>query len=180
MWDVVVAGAGPAGAVAAYVLARSGRRVLLADPVDPKVPKFGEALPGAAVRLLRSIGLPAPDSAGPHVPIGGNLSSWNADQLIASDFFREPDGPGWRLDRACFDAQLRAAAVHAGASYRSVRVAALDRLDAGCTVRLKDGGTEMARWIIDATGRRATIARRQGARRGRDARLIALYATSPS
>ena len=47
-------------------------------------------------------------------------------------------------------------------------------------VRLKDGGIEMARWIIDATGRSATIAQRQGARRGRDARLIALYATSAS
>ena len=88
MWDAVIAGAGPAGAVAAYELARRGRRVLLADAVDPAAPKVGEALPGAAVRLLRSIELPVPAAGGPHTPIGGNLSSWNSDQLVANDFLR--------------------------------------------------------------------------------------------
>ena len=100
MWDVLVAGAGPAGAVAAYVLARSGRRVLLANSVDPKVPKFGEALPGAAVRLLRSIGLPAPNSADRTCRSAAIFRPGMPIELIASDFFREPNGPGWRLDRA--------------------------------------------------------------------------------
>jgi hypothetical protein len=180
MWDAIVAGAGPAGAVAAYELARSGRRVLLADAVDPTSSKIGEALPGAAVRLLRSIELPVPGGGGPHTPIGGNLSSWNSDQLVANDFIRDPDGPGWRLDRARFDADLRAAALRAGASYRSARVTDLERKDTGWHIRFKNGGTEMARWIVDATGRRAAIARRLGARRLRDAPLVAVYASGTS
>lgn len=48
MWDVLIAGAGPAGAVAARVLARAGRRVLLIDDSRPDLPKVGESLPGAA------------------------------------------------------------------------------------------------------------------------------------
>jgi flavin-dependent dehydrogenase len=180
MWDVIVAGAGPAGAVAAYELARSGRRVLLADTVDPTSPKIGEALPGAAVRLLRSIELPVPGAGGPHTPIGGNISSWNSDQLVASDFLRDPDGPGWRLDRARFDADLRAAALRAGATSRSARVTDLERKDTGWNIRFKNGGTEMARWIVDATGRRAAIARRLEARRLRDASLVAVYASGTS
>jgi flavin-dependent dehydrogenase len=172
MWDAIVAGAGPAGAVAAYELARSGRRVLLADTVDPTSPKIGEALPGAAVRLLRAIELPVPGAGGPHTPIGGNLASWNSDQLVANDFIGDPDGPGWRLDRVRFDADLRAAALRAGASYRSARVTDLERNDTGWHIRFRNGGTETARWVVDATGRRAAIARRLGARRLRDAPLV--------
>jgi flavin-dependent dehydrogenase len=176
MWDVIVAGAGPAGSVAAYVLARNGCRVLLADIVDPKAPKIGEALPSAAVRLLRSIELPVPSTKGPHTPISGNLSSWNTDELVAADFISDPDGLGWRLDRARFDADLRTAAIQAGANYRSARVNDLERQDAGWNIRFSDHGNELARWIIDATGRRAAIGRRLGAKRLRDMRLIALYA----
>jgi flavin-dependent dehydrogenase len=152
----------------------------LTDAVDPRSPKVGEALPGAAVRLLRLIGLPVPGECGPHTPIGGNLLCWNSDQLVVSDFIRSPDGPGWRLDRARFDADLRAAAIRAGASYRSEGVMGLERIDKSWNARFKNDGIEKARWIIDATGRRAAIARRLGARRFRDAQLLALYAMGTS
>jgi flavin-dependent dehydrogenase len=176
MWDAIVAGGGPAGAVAAIVLARSGRRVLLADAVDASTPKVGEALPGAAVQLLRSSDLPVPREGGPHTPIGGNLFCWNSDELVAIDFIRSPYGSGWRLDRARFDADLREAAIRDGATYRSERIAGVERTDTSWNIRLRNGATEKARWIIDATGRRAAIARRLGARRLRDAQLVALYA----
>ena len=176
MWDAIVAGAGPAGAVAAFTLSRNGLRVLLADRTDPSAHKIGEALPGAAVRLLRSLGLPAPELGGPHTPIGGNLSSWNSEALIATDSIRDPYGPGWRLDRVRFDADLRAAATGAGAAYRSAQVRDLRGEDAGWQIRFDDGSVERARWIVDASGRRAALARRLGIKRTRDARLIALYA----
>ena len=52
----------------------------------------------------------------------------------------------------------------------------LEREDAGWRIRFDDGSVERARWIVDATGRRAALARRLGIKRMRDARLIALYA----
>jgi len=176
MWDAIVAGAGPAGAVAAHVLARGGRRILLVDDIDPAAPKIGEALPGAAVRLLHALGLPAPERDGPHAPIGGNLSSWGSSDLVATDFMCDPAGPGWRLDRRRFDTDLRSAAIHSGALYRSTLVERAERREPHWRVLLKDGVFESARWIVDATGRRSAIARRLGARRERDAPLIALYA----
>jgi flavin-dependent dehydrogenase len=163
VWDAIVAGAGPAGAVAACVLAREGRRVLLIDTVDSAMPKIGEALPGAAARLMCALELPAPKRGGPHAAIGGNLSSGGSDELIAREFILEPDGPGWRLDRARFDADLRAGAVGAGAQYHSARVASVERRDEDWLVRFNTASSEAARWIIDATGRRASIARRVGA-----------------
>ncbi|HEY2876676.1 MAG TPA: NAD(P)-binding protein, partial [Reyranella sp.] len=50
MWLAIVAGAGPAGALAAITLARSGHRVLLADKVGDRADSIGEALPEAAGR----------------------------------------------------------------------------------------------------------------------------------
>lgn len=178
MWDAIVAGAGPAGAVAAHVIARGGRKVLLVDEVDPGTPKIGEALPGAALRLLRALGLPVPDRDGPHTPIGGNFSSWGSGDLVATDFVRDPAGPGWRLDRLRFDADLRAAAIRSGAVDRLALVANAERRGSHWYVEFKDRTFEAARWIIDASGRRAAIARRLGAKRQRDAQLVALYAMS--
>jgi flavin-dependent dehydrogenase len=177
MWDVIVAGAGPAGAVAALVLSRAGYRTLLADKLGDNGSKIGEALPGSGVRLLRSLGLPVPEIGGPHTSIGGTFSSWNSDSLLVSDAIRDPDGPGWRLDRKRFDADLRNAATDVGATYRADDIGDVRRGDDGWEVRFCAGGTARARWIVDATGRRAAIARRLGISRIRDSRLIAFYAT---
>jgi flavin-dependent dehydrogenase len=174
MWDVVVAGAGPAGAVAAARLARAGRRVLLADRVATGG-KIGEALPGAAVRLLRALALPAPGPQGPHAPIAGVLSAWGAPDFAVTDTLRDPYGAAWRLDRRRFDLDLREAALAAGATPRLALVRGVTREGDGLRLQFDDGSEERARWIVDATGRRSRPARKLGAQRQRDNRLIALY-----
>lgn len=56
-FDVVVAGAGPAGAIASRHLARAGLRVLILDRLPSARPRLGETFPGAARRLLACEGL---------------------------------------------------------------------------------------------------------------------------
>jgi flavin-dependent dehydrogenase len=174
MWDAVVAGAGPAGAVAAAALARAGRRVLLADRPDAGC-KIGEVLPGAAVRLLRALDLPAPEPQGPHAPIAGTLSAWSSPDFIGTDSLRDPYGTAWRLDRRRFDADLREAARLAGATVRPARLREAARDGDGWRLQFDDGSEERARWIVDASGRSARLARKLGAKRLRGSRLIALY-----
>jgi flavin-dependent dehydrogenase len=176
MWDAIIAGAGPAGAVAAGVLARAGHRVLVVDLASSLSYKIGEALPGAALRLLRSLHLPVPEKNGPHKQIGGNLSSWNTKHLISTDFLCDPDGYGWRLERARFDSALREAAVWLGAVEKCGRVTALARCEDLWRLSFSNGESESGRWVVDATGRRAFLARRLGARRLIDTRLTAIYA----
>jgi flavin-dependent dehydrogenase len=175
MWDVIVAGAGPAGAVASFFLARAGCRTLLVDKVDNRSEKIGETLPGAAVRLLRSFGLPAPETEGPHKRVGVIFSSWNSDGLLARDSIRDPYGPAWRLDRRRFDADLRQAAIAAGTTYWNKEVIDLQRQFGNWSVQFCDGEIVCASWIVDATGRRAALARRLGVNRIRDKQLIAFY-----
>lgn len=176
--DVIVAGAGPAGAVAALVLARRGRRVTVVDDVDPAAPTVGESLPGAARPLLRDLGLLDRVEAGPHLRSAGNVSAWGSNDLLSSDAIGSPHGPGWHLDRPRFDRDLRAAAREAGAVLRPGRVRGASRTAGGWRVELRAVGEEPlhARWLIDATGRHAALARSAGARRVRDAPLAALYA----
>src|SRR5438132_7719613 len=58
MWDVVVAGAGPAGALAATILARSGARVLVVDRARfPRDKLCGDSLNPGTVNLLRRLNL---------------------------------------------------------------------------------------------------------------------------
>ena len=172
--DAVVAGGGPAGAVAALTLARAGRRVLLAERRSAERFKIGEALPGAARPLLRDLGLWDQFVADGHLPSYGVSAAWGTSAPLDTDFIHDPNGHGWHVDRSRFEAFLRTAACAAGVEWLEgvgIRVA-------GSELRL-DGarrGCVRPRMLIDATGRPAALARRLGGRRRRGDRLVAVYA----
>jgi hypothetical protein len=95
--------------------------------------------------------------------------------------FFDPNGHGWHLDRSRFDATLRNAARDVGAEVlTATRLVGAVRDGAGWRVTLtsRNAGDELAwcDWLIDATGRRAAVARRVGAARLRDDVLVAIYA----
>lgn len=179
-------GGGPAGAVAGLVLARAGRRVLLADGSDGAA-RIGEALPPAATPLLRDLGLWSRVAADGHLACPANTSSWGSDELVVRDFIFDLHGTGLHLDRARFDRSLRSAAGDAGA--RVIVGAQVDaRIEAQGSpaarqgeqqIRIHvDGRSEvvLCRWVVDASGRPASAARCRGARRVTEDRLVAVYA----
>lgn len=174
MSDVIIAGAGPAGAIAAFTLASRGCRVVLADRMARPRHATGEALPPQTVRLLAAAGID-PD-LGAHEASLGKMTCWGSDELVATDFLLDPYGAGMRLDRCRFDRDLRAAAVRAGAIERRANVRTLSRHGTRWRIELDDGSAHDACWIVDATGRNASIARRLGARRERHGRHVAVYA----
>ncbi|MEA2185330.1 MAG: hypothetical protein QOK16_341 [Solirubrobacteraceae bacterium] len=183
--DVVVAGGGPAGSAAAIALARAGRRVLLADLslARPPALKVGETLPAVAAVALRDLGLhELIEDSGVGIPSAGTSAFWGGAQPLENDAIVDPHGHGWHLERARFDAWLREQARAAGAQLCVGRVAArLVGAGAGepAAMQVQIGEQAMTvtcRWVVDATGRRAAIARGQGARRERRDRLVALYA----
>ncbi|MCF1465813.1 dehydrogenase [Agrobacterium vitis] len=176
VFNVVVAGAGPAGAIAARHLARAGRSVVMLDRLRSHAPRLGETLPGAAQRLLIQEGLADLAVPGPHhARVGGGLTVWGDEHVVASDTLRDPYGPGLRLDRAQFDADLRQASLEANGLWWEVNVRDIKRQDGLWVIGLDDGRIIRAPFIIDATGRSARIVRLLGVAQHRGAALVSLY-----
>src|SRR6188768_3598073 len=143
--DVVIAGGGPAGALAAITLARGGARVVLLDrDTFPRHKLCGDTLNPGGVALLRSAGLAGPiENEG--LPLDGMVVTGMTGVCIRGTYGEGLVGRAWA--RRHLDTQLLEAAARAGADVRtSVRVLAPirgrdDRVE-GVRVRLPGGRDE--------------------------------------
>lgn len=175
-FDVIVVGGGPSGASTGLSLSRLGRTVAVLDGPTRVTFRLGESLAPAVVRLLSRIGLDATAVLKPHSPSWRLDSAWGASALRQTDLTFHPLGCAWHVNRSVFDAALLLAAQDSGVQvYRNVRVRRCAAIgDGSWRVELADGRTLTARWVVDATGRPAAVARPLGAVRRRTSRLLAL------
>lgn len=138
-FDIAIAGGGPAGSVAAVLLARAGFSVALAT-LPPRAPRF-EGMSARVAAILARHGLPLAGigpAAQRHVSWGSFQSIQNSEHLA---------------DRGAFDAGLLDAARAEGVSVVLAAVASV-RPDNG-EIRLSDGRSLPARLLFEARGRRA-------------------------
>ena len=168
MVEVLIAGAGPAGAIAALVLARAGVRVLIVDRAKfPRDKICGDTLNPGAMRILERYGLRARvDPRG--FPIHGMLLTGPTGVQVRGLYGSGIIGRS--LIRRDFDQMLIEAAVAAGAQFQDgVRVQGpiLEQASGskspsvhGAMLVSRDGRTLRipAQMTIAADGRRSTLA----------------------
>jgi flavin-dependent dehydrogenase len=173
--DVVIIGAGPAGATAALNLGPL-RRVLLVDRLAEPADRVGDSLAPAARRLISDMGLWADFLADGHSPWFAARSAWGTEVPSERDSLADLDGHGWHLDRRRFEARLRSAAVARGAAVVApARPIDLSREADGWSLTLKycdRNWTIRARMILDCAGRRSGLLKPFGAKRRTSDRLI--------
>jgi len=110
VWDALVIGAGPAGALAARELARQGRSVLLVDRARFPRPKVcGCCINRGALATLNAVGLQGLAQSCGAVPLQRVRLATDGRQAVL------PLVGGVALSRSRFDAALVEAAVQAGA-----------------------------------------------------------------
>lgn len=165
--EVLIVGAGPSGAVAALNLAPF-RSVLLVERRAEPTPRIGESLVPAARRLLSDMGLLGSFLSERHEPWHANRSVWGDPEPRETDFLRDPDGPGWHLDRPRFERWLRDAARLRGTGLlcpASLTGVEHDGRRWRVSLETPAGLSEVAAdLLIDAGGRTAPLARRAGGR----------------
>jgi flavin-dependent dehydrogenase len=159
----VVVGAGPAGSVAALVLARGGARVALADKASfPRDKACGDLVGPRGVQVLADLRLRVPD-AGQGSDLLAVGPSGRRSRLPAYTGRGYP-GHGIIVPRLVLDHALREAAVRAGAVPVRARITAVEtgrpgQVDA---VVASDGQRLAGDVIIAADGALSPVARLAG------------------
>jgi len=169
--DVVVVGAGPAGAATAARLAQKGRSVLVLE--SETFPRFhiGESLLPLSDAVFAELGCREQvNKAGFVQKYGARLISGCGEHVVLFDFAtaQNVDPPWtWQVHRAEFDALLLDHSKACGATVAAGRARDY-RIDAdGVTVDWENGAgmhTMRAHVLVDASGRAGFVAKREGVR----------------
>jgi halogenation protein CepH len=174
--DVVVIGGGPAGSVAATLLADAGHRVLVLE--RERFPRYhiGESLLSATLPILDAVGAtPAIERHGFLRKPGGTFQ-WGRQREPWSFWFREDPGGrpyAFQVVRAEFDQLLLENARVHGADVREEHAVTAVETDGGAPVvhaRSASGATLRLtpRFVVDASGQAAVVGRACGFRRFND------------
>ncbi len=159
--DVVVVGAGPAGASAALRLARRGAdTIVLERSRMPRTKVCGEYLSPATLDSLAALGLLETVRARAHALATLRIAGFG----IAPVVMRLPGRGGLALARSEFDALLAGEAMKAGARLVLGTYQAAAEADDGITVTYRDGAGVMcniaARAVLGADGAWSAVAQR--------------------
>ncbi|KAI9511268.1 hypothetical protein F5148DRAFT_374642 [Russula earlei] len=188
VYHVIVLGGGPAGcATALALLKHSDASFLVVDNADPSAFKVGESLPPESSSLLRHLHpsiLPRLAS-GHHSPCTGNASAWATPLLEERHAIFNPFGHGLHLDRAAFDEMLRQVVIDGsprGASASTLIKGTFKHAEKNSSshwsVHVDVNGissTFFSRWLVDATGRKASVSTKLGAKTISSEPLLSFY-----
>jgi flavin-dependent dehydrogenase len=180
--DVVVVGGGIAAYATSIALAQKGVRVGLSYSVHTR-PRLavGETVPPDVRKLLSELGVWEKFLEQRHEASLGSCSAWGGTELGYNDFVLNPQGCGWHLDRARFEALLLDQAESCGvAVFPIAKCASLDEASDGgivlsAVIPNGAGRRFTARYVVDATGSRSVVARQMRARQVSLDRLSFVY-----
>jgi flavin-dependent dehydrogenase len=165
--DVAIAGGGPGGSATALSLRAHAPAlsVALIEASHYEAPRLGETLPPPVQPILEHLGVWETFQQQNHRQVHGTAASWGSAALLDNDFIYMPANIGWHLDRTAFDSMLAEEASRRGATLLvDARVRDARRVGNEWRLTLSTGGTLTARFIVDATGGSAALARGCGAR----------------
>ncbi|NNE17686.1 MAG: geranylgeranyl reductase family protein [Myxococcales bacterium] len=167
VYDVLIAGAGPAGATAAYFLAKGGKRVALLEKATfPRDKRCGDAWCEPALDILEEMGVIQQldaEGAVQWVRSGGLVSPSGLSFTSPDEGEREAAPRVAAIRRMVCDERIARAAAGVGAALiEGAAVSEVKLGDGRWAVRCKDGRRFTGRCLIAADGAKSKIARSLG------------------
>ena len=160
--DVIIVGCGPAGSTAANLLAQAGRDVLVLE--REQFPRFhiGESLLPIDLPLFTRLGLEL-DAPGFQFKQGAEFIDERTGEYAFFSFADAMPGTpshAWQVERAVFDDKLARQAIARGARVRFGDVVTAIELGSDEVNVQSSSGAHRGRFLFDATGQDAWLARR--------------------
>ncbi len=163
--DVLVVGAGPGGATAAWKCAAAGLQTVLVDRA-PELPRYKPCGGGIPASLADHVdGLDFPAFA--DLSITRLRNSWKGKSVVSAPMTRTDGTPSpiWMVQRPRFDHWLVQQAVDNGAEVRTgVKISTLERAGDHWTVTDIDGNVWQARTVVGADGAKGVVGSKAGLR----------------
>ncbi|MDF1695948.1 MAG: NAD(P)/FAD-dependent oxidoreductase [Saprospiraceae bacterium] len=166
-WKVIIVGAGPAGIATGLTLNSLGISNCIIESHTSPPFKFGEALPPNAKPILHQLGIEKLIRDPRHLNYFGNKSCWGNENWEQKEFITSIHGHGYLLDRFYFEKQLWETYVKTGGNllYGS-RFQQVEQVNTLHKVSIRSTREEVdifSDMMVDATGRKALVARMLGA-----------------
>lgn len=180
---IAIVGAGIAGSAAAIRLKQFGHEVFLIDRKEIVPFNIGESIPGATLRLLKTLGFQQMEDLLPPQYFRSNpvtASSWGCEKWFHKDGIYNPEGGGWQIDRSQFDNALRSKAVNAGSKLVMARMEKIEKKGSCFQLKLKTNTLKFQtldniECLIDASGRSSSVLRKFGIKHNRTQTQMAVF-----